>query len=63
MMNIKNGNTRSVGVSPFHVACRRGAYTLPHEPGLFTSIMPAIVMPLRMSSASNLPPFAGGVML
>jgi len=25
IMNIKNGNTRSVGVRPFHSAWRRGA--------------------------------------
>ena len=25
IINIKNGNTRSVGVSPCHSACRRGA--------------------------------------
>jgi len=51
MINIKNGNTRSVGVSPFHCACPSGAYTLLQEPGLFTIIIPAMVIPRRMSRA------------
>lgn len=25
IINIKNGNTKSVGVSPLHAACRSGA--------------------------------------
>ena len=52
-MNIKKGKTRSVGVNPLKAACSNGVYTYPHEPGLFTRIMPAIVMPLKMSRASN----------
>ena len=52
-MNIKKGKTRSVGVNPLKAACSSGAYTYPHEPGLFTRIMPAMVMPLKMSRASN----------
>lgn len=49
----KKGKTRSVGVNPLKAACSNGVYTYPHEPGLFTRIMPAIVMPLNMSRASN----------
>lgn len=49
----KKGKTRSVGVNPLKAACSNGVYTCPHEPGLFTRIMPAIVMPLKMSRASN----------
>ncbi len=53
MINIKNGNTRSVGVKPCHDACLNGAYIELHDPGLFTMIMPAIVMPRKMSSESR----------
>ena len=53
MMNIKKGNTRSVGVKPCHAACPNGAYTNDHDPGLLTMIMPAIVIPRRISSASR----------
>lgn len=45
MIKMKKGNTRSVGVSPCQVACLRGAYTLDQEPGLFTRIINAMVMP------------------
>jgi hypothetical protein len=53
MMNMKNGNTRSVGVKPFHSACRKGAYTKLHDPGLFTKIIPDMVIPRKMSSESS----------
>ena len=55
MMNIKNGNTKSVGVRPFQRACSKGVYTYFHDPGLFTKIIPAIVIPLITSRDSNLP--------
>jgi hypothetical protein len=45
----KNGNTRSVGVHPFHGACRKGAYTNSQLPGLFTRIIPATVIPRNTS--------------
>ncbi len=48
----KVGNTRSVGVRPFHAAW----FMKPHEPGpplLFTMIMKAMVMPRRTSSESS----------
>ena len=53
-MNMKNGNTRSVGVNPFHSAWRKGAYIEPHEPGLLTRIIPAMVIPRNMSSDKSL---------
>ena len=50
MMNMKNGKIRSVGVRPNHSACCRGAYVASSgPPGLFTKIMPAMVIPRRMS--------------
>ena len=52
IINIKKGNTRSVGVSPFQAACRKGANTF-HEPGLFTRIIPATVSPRNTSRASK----------
>ena len=54
IINMKNGNTRSVGVNPFHSAWRNGAYIPVHEPGLFTNIIPAMVMPRKISSDNNL---------
>ena len=54
MTNIKNGKTRSVGVIPFHSACSNGANMRPQLPGLFTKIIPAIVIPRRISIASIL---------
>lgn len=53
MMNMKNGNTKSVGVKPSHSAWRNGAYIAPHDPGLFTIIIPAIVMPLSTSNDNS----------
>ena len=50
--NRKNGNTRSVGVHPAHLACANGGKMCPHEPGLFTRIIPATVIPLSTSSAT-----------
>ena len=50
----KNGNTRSVGVHPLQAACLSGGKIELHVPGLFTSIMPATVIPLRTSSATYL---------
>ena len=64
MMNMKKGNTRSVGVRPFHWACWSGAY-VPGPPELFTMIMPAMVMPRMMSRARILELFffAGVIVL
>ena len=53
MMNMKKGNTKSVGVSPFHSAWLKGAYILPQLPGLLTRIIPAMVIPLSTSSANR----------
>lgn len=53
-INRKNGNTKSVGVMPFHLACNRGAYTSDQEPGLFTTIISAMVNPRKASNESNL---------
>jgi hypothetical protein len=50
--NTNVGNTRSVGVKPFHCAW----FIKPHEPGpplLFTMIMNAMVMPRSTSSESS----------
>ena len=52
MINMKKGNTRSVGVKPIHSACLRGAYVCCQEPGVFTKIIPAMVMP-RITSSAN----------
>jgi hypothetical protein len=54
IINIKNGKIKSVGVKPCHGACASGAYMLLHDPGLFTKIIPAIVIPRKISSASIL---------
>ena len=45
----KNGNTRSVGVSPCHAACSSGSKICDHVPGLFTSIMRQTVAPRNTS--------------
>ena len=55
MMNIKNGNTRSVGVNPSHEACFKGANTNSQLPGLLTIIIPAIVNPRITSKERSLP--------
>jgi hypothetical protein len=48
-MKRKNGKTRSVGVRPFHSACRKGGKIYAQDPGVFTRIMPAMVKPLKAS--------------
>src|SRR5699024_1529473 len=45
----KNGNTKSVGVTPCHEACFKGAYICPQLPGLFTNIINATVAPRKTS--------------
>ncbi|MDZ7796198.1 MAG: hypothetical protein U5N56_03745 [Candidatus Marinimicrobia bacterium] len=50
-MKRKKGKTKSVGVQPCHAACFNGGYMAPQVPGLFTSIISAIVAPLKTSSA------------
>lgn len=51
-MNIKKGNEIGGGQSVKGGMLQRSIH-IPHEPGLFTRIMPAMVMPLKMSRASN----------
>ena len=53
-MNKKNGNIKSVGVKPCHVACSNGGYTEFHVPGVFTKIINAMVKPLKISTDSIL---------
>src|SRR5450759_6029131 len=52
--NKKEGNTRSVGVKPCHVACSKGANAAAPLPGVFTIIIKQMVIPLKTSSAKNL---------
>ncbi len=51
VMKRKNGNTRSAGVQPCHLACRRGSYTHDQLPGVLTRIISATVKPRKTSSA------------
>jgi hypothetical protein len=53
-MNKKNGNIKSVGVKPCHVACNKGGYTALQVPGVFTKIINAMVKPLKISTDSIL---------
>ena len=53
-MKRKKGKTRSVGVQPFHEECLKIGYTWSQLPGVFTIIINAIVMPLRISRETNL---------
>jgi hypothetical protein len=55
MINMKKGNTKSVGVSPSHNACLKGENTNSQLPGLFTIIIPEIVMPRITSKERSLP--------
>src|ERR1044072_7557806 len=52
-MKRKNGKTRSVGVQPLHAACSSGQQMCSHDPGLFTRIIPAIVIPRNTSSETR----------
>src|SRR5437763_15222359 len=52
-MKTKKGNTKSVGVQPFHFACSSGQYTCSPSPPLFTRIITAIVMPRKTSRHSS----------
>ena len=49
----KEGNTRSVGVNPFQLACSSGEY-VNLLPDVFTIIIKQIVIPLKTSRARNL---------
>src|SRR2546426_3185662 len=51
--NSRNGNTRSVGVHPSHVACSSGQYPASQVPGVLTRIIAAMVRPRKTSSASR----------
>ena len=53
-MNKKVGNTRSVGVKPCHWACNRGAYVKLPFPEVLTRIIPANVIPRKISNDKNL---------
>ena len=53
-MNKKNGNIKSVGVKPCHVACNKGGYTALQVPGVFTKIINAMVKPLKISTILNI---------
>jgi hypothetical protein len=48
--NIKEGNTRSVGVKPFQDACSR-IEKVGEPPGVFTIIIKQMVIPLNTSRA------------
>lgn len=52
-INKKNGKTQSVGVQPCQGAWRKGGYTYSQVPGVFTKIIPAIVIPRKTSSATS----------
>lgn len=51
--NKNVGNTRSVGVNPFHEACESGEKGAAPLPWLLTIIIKQIVMPLNTSRARN----------
>ena len=53
-MNKKNGKTRSVGVAPCHSAWRSGENTCDQLPGSLTTIIAAIVRPLKKSRDNSL---------
>jgi hypothetical protein len=55
-IHMKDGNTVSVGVQPFHLACRSGAYACDPSPGLFTNTISAIVAPRKASRDTSLCP-------
>ena len=63
MMNMKKGKTKSVGVNPNQLACPSGLYIELHDPGLFTIIIPAIVIPRRISSDSKRCDFMAGIII
>ena len=52
--NKKKGKTKSASVAPFHAARRKGANTCSQLPGSFTTIIRAIVKPLKKSKEINL---------
>jgi hypothetical protein len=54
MANKKEGNTKSVGVKPFQLACIKGAKVCAPSPGVFTKIIKQMVIPLNTSKERNL---------
>jgi hypothetical protein len=52
--NKKDGKTKSVGVKPFHCACKNGAKVAAPSPGVFTIIIKQMVIPLNTSRDKNL---------
>jgi hypothetical protein len=53
-INKKKGKTKSVGVTPCQSACLRGGKTYDQLPGSFTTIIAAIVTPLKKSREISL---------
>lgn len=49
--NKKDGKTRSVGVNPCQLACRKGPNGVAPSPGVFTIIMKHTVSPRKTSRA------------
>lgn len=54
MINRKNGNTKSATGNPIQSACFSGIYVFFNDPGLFTRIISATVIPLNISKDINL---------
>jgi hypothetical protein len=52
--NKKEGKTKSVGVNPFHLACKKGAKVTDPSPGVLTIIIKQMTMPLNTSRERNL---------
>ena len=52
-INKKKGKTKSVGVAPCHEACLSGPKKCVQLPGSLTTIMAAMVNPLKKSSEIN----------
>ena len=53
-INKKKGKTKSVGVAPFHCACLKGSNMYVQLPGSLTTIIAAMVRPLKKSSEISL---------
>ena len=51
--NKKEGNTKSVGVKPFHSACNNKEKVAPPSPGVFTIIIKQMVSPRKTSRAKK----------
>jgi hypothetical protein len=51
--NKKEGKTKSVGVNPCQLACKKGAKVSEGSPGVFTMIIKQMVIPLKTSKDKN----------